>query len=77
MLRKVCLLTSCSGSVHLPEHFPFLGDTQLKVLAVLGAVSFIATHGILAFAVTEQRLLVEEEYVLFFLVSLVVNWTVV
>lgn len=42
--------------------FPFLGDTELEVLAVVGSFLLLAAHGITAFC-TKEKVVVATKYV--------------
>ncbi|KZS96756.1 MFS general substrate transporter [Sistotremastrum niveocremeum HHB9708] len=48
------------GFIPLATIFPFMGDTQLKVLAVLGTFIFIGTHLAVFTSVKERRLLPQQ-----------------
>lgn len=50
------------GNVDLTTSFPFLGKTELEVLAVLGSLLLIAMHTITA-ACTKERVVVATKYV--------------
>ena len=43
--------------------FPFFGDTELEVLAVVGSLLLLATHGVTAFC-TKAKVVVSSRYVI-------------
>lgn len=43
--------------------FPFFGDTELEVLAVVGSLLLLATHGVTAFC-TKEKVVVSSRYVI-------------
>ena len=51
------------GYADLVKAFPFLGDTQLKVLCVIAAIILVLSDIITCYAVTEKVLTKEPKYV--------------
>jgi hypothetical protein len=52
------------GNIDLPSILPFLGRTQLEVLAVICSLLLVLTHGITSYFVSEKVLL-KDKYVSF------------
>ena len=49
------------GNVDMTTVFPFFGDTELEVLAVVGSILLLLTHGITAFC-TKEKVVVSTKY---------------
>lgn len=43
-----------SGNVDMTKVLPFLGNTELEVLSIVGALGLIVWHGVTAFCVKER-----------------------
>lgn len=51
------------GYADLVAAFPFLGDTQLKVLCVIAAIVLLLCDAVTCYAVSEKTLVKQPEYV--------------
>ena len=55
--RSLSVLSQDSGGIDMPSLFPFLGNTELEVLSVVGSILLIGTHLTTITAVKERILL--------------------
>ena len=60
-VRQACTDES-SGNIDMTAVFPFLGSTELEVLAVVGSFLLLLTHAITAFC-TKERVVVSSKCV--------------
>ena len=51
-----------SGNVDMTKVFPLFGNTELKVLSVVGALLLVLTHGATAYC-TKEKVVVDDRYV--------------
>ena len=51
--------------------FPFFGNTELKVLSVVGAILLVLTHGATAYC-TKEKVVVDDRCVMDYIESLIV-----
>ena len=62
MLCKQCLTACSSGNLDMTKVLPFLGNTELEVLSVVGAFLLVLTHAATAYCVKE-KVVVDTPYV--------------